>query len=80
MNEFSNTRIETRLSINAITHCYRVHQCSETVKSNKVYDHTCTGMTAILNYRRKTAGKDERYVRRKSNINMNVFTATPSLM
>ena len=34
----------------------------------------------ILKYRRKTVGKDERYVRKKSIINMNVFAATPSFM
>lgn len=50
--------------IHFITHCYRVHQFNKTVKTNKVYDHTCTGTTAILKYR-KTAGKDKRYVRKK---------------
>jgi hypothetical protein len=67
------------MEIHFITHCYR-HQFNETVKTNKVYDHTCIGMTAILKYRRKTTGKDKRYVRKKSNIIVNVFTATPSLM
>ena len=51
--------------IHFITHCYRVHSSNEAVKTNKVYDHTCIGMTAILKYRRKTAGKDKRYVRKK---------------
>lgn len=74
-----HTRSETRV-IHFITHCYRVHQFNETVQTNKVYDYTCIGMTAILKYRRKTAGKEKRYVPKKSNINVNVFTATPRLM